>query len=133
MRRRILRRPHPAQGQSAASVPGGIQPVGHPGVASRDNDSRRAIVTQNGVDGIRVNMVAPGYIGSAVVDLVAQMEAATRGIPQAEAREGILENLMLRRAPEPDEIADAVLFFASRMSRSVTAQCLDVTSGEFAH
>ena len=57
----------------------------------------------------------------------------TRGIPQAEAREGILENLMLRRAPEPDEIADAVLFFASRMSRSVTAQCLDVTSGEFAH
>jgi len=93
----------------------------------------RSLAGENGVDGIRVNMVAPGYIGSAVVDLVAQMDAATRGISQAEAREGILENLMLRRAPEPEEIADAVLFFASRMSRSVTAQCLDVTSGEFAH
>ena len=93
----------------------------------------RSLAAENGPDGIRVNMVAPGYIGASVVDLVAQMDAATRGVPPAEARDAILDTLMLRRAPEPEEIADAVVFFASGMSRSITAQCLDVTSGEFAH
>lgn len=93
----------------------------------------RSLAAENGPDGIRANMVAPGYIGAAVVDLVAQMDAATSGSDVDSCRQAILETLMLRRAPEPDEIADAVLFFASSMSRSITAQCLDVTSGEFAH
>jgi len=93
----------------------------------------RSLAAENGPDGIRVNMVAPGYIGAAVVGLVAQMDAAARGIPEAQARQSILDTLMLRRAAEPEEIADAILFFASGMSRSITAQCLDVTAGEFAH
>jgi NAD(P)-dependent dehydrogenase (short-subunit alcohol dehydrogenase family) len=40
---------------------------------------------------------------------------------------------MLRRAAEPEEIADAVVFFASDMSRSITGQCLDVNGGEYTH
>lgn len=93
----------------------------------------RSLAAENGPDGIRCNMVAPGYIGAAVVDLVAQMDAASTGKEAEACKQAILDTLMLRRAPEPDEIADAVLFFASGMSRSITAQCLDVTSGEFAH
>lgn len=93
----------------------------------------RSLAAENGPDGIRVNMVAPGYIGAAVVELVAQMQAAETGGTAAAAEEEILGSLMLRRAPEPDEIADAVVFFLSEMSRSITGQCLDVTSGEVAH
>lgn len=93
----------------------------------------RSLAAEVGPDGIRVNTVAPGYIGAGVVDLVAQIEAARSNGSVDEARQAILDTLMLRRAPEPDEIADAVVFFASEMSRSITGQCLDVTSGEFAH
>ena len=39
----------------------------------------------------------------------------------------------LRRLPEPDEIADAVVFLASSMARAITGQCLDVNCGEFHH
>ncbi len=39
----------------------------------------------------------------------------------------------LRRLPEPAEIADAVVFLASGMARSITGQCLDVNCGEFHH
>jgi NAD(P)-dependent dehydrogenase (short-subunit alcohol dehydrogenase family) len=39
----------------------------------------------------------------------------------------------LRRLPEPDEIADAVVFLASDMARGITGQCLDVNCGEYHH
>jgi len=39
----------------------------------------------------------------------------------------------LRRLPEPDEVADAVVFLASPMARAITGQCLDVNCGEFHH
>ena len=39
----------------------------------------------------------------------------------------------LRRLPEPDEIADAVVFLASDLARAITGQCLDVNGGEFHH
>lgn len=93
----------------------------------------RSLAVEVGPQNIRVNTVAPGYIGDAIVDLVAQIEAPTRGETKEQAKERILETLMLRRAPEPEEIAEAVVFFGSDMSRSITGQCLDVNSGEFAH
>jgi len=39
----------------------------------------------------------------------------------------------LRRLPEPDEVADAVLFLLSGMARGITGQCLNVNCGEFHH
>ena len=36
-----------------------------------------------------------------------------------------------RKLPEPDEVADAVVFLASPMARAITGQCLDVNSGEY--
>lgn len=39
----------------------------------------------------------------------------------------------LRRLPEPDEIADAVVFLCSAVSRAVTGHCLDVNGGEYHH
>ena len=39
----------------------------------------------------------------------------------------------LRRLPEPDEIADAVVFLASPLARAITGQCLDVNCGEYHH
>lgn len=93
----------------------------------------RSLATEVGPKNIRVNSVAPGFIGDAVVDLVAQIEAPERGVAPEKAKEQILGELMLRRAPEPEEIAEAVVFFASDLSSSITGQCLDVNGGQFAH
>ena len=93
----------------------------------------RSLAAEVGPMNIRVNSVAPGFIGDAVVDLVAQIEAPQRGVTPEKAKEQILGELMLRRAPEPEEIAEAVMFFASEMSRSITGQCLDVNAGQFTH
>ena len=45
----------------------------------------------------------------------------------------LLEKLDLKRLPEPDEIADAVVFLASPLARAITGQCLDVNCGEYHH
>ena len=39
----------------------------------------------------------------------------------------------LGRLPEPEEIADAVVFLASPLARAITGQCLDVNCGEYHH
>jgi NAD(P)-dependent dehydrogenase (short-subunit alcohol dehydrogenase family) len=43
------------------------------------------------------------------------------------------ETIDLRKLPEPDEIADAVDFFASHLAWAITGACLDVNGGEYHH
>jgi NAD(P)-dependent dehydrogenase (short-subunit alcohol dehydrogenase family) len=93
----------------------------------------RNLACEVGPQGIRVNSVAPGYVGDATVDLVARLQGMAEKRPEPEVKRELLDTLMLRRAAEPEEIADAVVFFASDMSRSITGQCLDVNGGEYAH
>ena len=93
----------------------------------------RNLACEVGPQGIRVNSVAPGYVGDATVDLVAKLQGMAEKRPEPEVKRELLETLMLRRAAEPEEIADAVVFFASDMSRSITGQCLDVNGGEYTH
>lgn len=93
----------------------------------------RNLACEVGPQGIRVNSVAPGYVGDATVDLVAKLQGMAEKRPEPEVKRELLDTLMLRRAAEPEEIADAVVFFASDMSRSITGQCLDVNGGEYTH
>ncbi len=93
----------------------------------------QSLACELGPRGIRVNTIAPGFIGEAAADGLAAIQSATTGEPAAKFKAEILESHMLRRIPEPDDIADAVVFFASDLSRAVTGQCLDVNAGEFTH
>jgi len=69
--------------------------------------------------GIRVNAVLPGFVDTAM----------TRALPPDDRRRAISESL-LERAIEPGEIADAVLFLASDLSRPVTGALLPVDGGQ---
>jgi 3-oxoacyl-[acyl-carrier protein] reductase len=70
--------------------------------------------------GVRVNAVAPGFI-------LSDMTGAMTG----SAREKMLEHIPLKRAGTPEDVAAAVLFFASDMSGYITGQVLPVDGGMF--
>jgi NAD(P)-dependent dehydrogenase (short-subunit alcohol dehydrogenase family) len=86
-----------------------------------------------GAHGIRVNSVVPGYIwGPALQRYFAQLAAQEGRTPEAVYAE-IASRTALNRIPDSDEIADAVVFFASDLSRAVTGQSLDVNGGHYFH
>jgi len=93
----------------------------------------QSLATELGPQGIRVNSVAPGWIWADVLKWYFGYLAEQRGITADEVYAETAATTDLRRLPEPDEIADAVVFLASSMARAITGQCLDVNCGEFHH
>jgi len=80
---------------------------------------------------VRVNAVAPGWIDGPNVAVFVEMESQARGVTKEAVRAEITERIPLRRIPPTDEIANAVVFFASPKARVITGQTLDVNGGEF--
>ena len=86
-----------------------------------------------GPQGVRVNSVAPGWIWADSLRWWFDYQAEQRGVPSRQIYDEVAATTDLRRLPEPDEVADAVLFLLSGMARGITGQCLDVNCGEFHH
>ncbi|KQP78472.1 oxidoreductase [Aeromicrobium sp. Leaf289] len=86
----------------------------------------RALASELGPDGIRVNAVAPGMIRTAQ----SLDEVNSAG---AVALDAAASSVPLRRIGEPDEVADVVLFLASDAARYVTGQALVVDGGLTVH
>jgi NAD(P)-dependent dehydrogenase (short-subunit alcohol dehydrogenase family) len=93
----------------------------------------RSLATELGPQGIRVNSVAPGWIWADVLKWYFGHLAEQRGVPAEQVYTETAAATDLRRLPEPDEVADAVVFLASSMASAITGQCLDVNCGEFHH
>jgi 3-oxoacyl-[acyl-carrier protein] reductase len=79
----------------------------------------RTAARELGGFGIRVNAVAPGWIDTPMTARVSD-----------EVRSRAVEESVLGRLGEPDEVADAVWFLASRLGRYVTGQILRVDGGQ---
>ncbi|OXM48219.1 SDR family oxidoreductase [Amycolatopsis alba] len=93
----------------------------------------QSLASELGPRGIRVNSVAPGYIWADSLKWYFAYLAKERGVPPEQVYAETAEKIDLRRLPEPDEIADTVVFLASSLARCVTGQCLDVNAGEYHH
>ncbi|AOW94836.1 short-chain dehydrogenase [Rhodococcus sp. WMMA185] len=93
----------------------------------------QSLSTELGPQGIRVNSVAPGYIWGDTLKQYFAHQAEKYGITVDQIYEHTAANTDLKRLPEGDEIADAVIFLASPMAAAITGQCLDVNCGEFHH
>lgn len=93
----------------------------------------QSLATELGPRGVRVNTVAPGYIWADSLKWYFGHLAGERGVPAQQVYDETAATIDLRRLPEPDEIADAVVFMLSPLARAVTGQCLDVNCGEWHH
>jgi NAD(P)-dependent dehydrogenase (short-subunit alcohol dehydrogenase family) len=91
----------------------------------------QSLAFELGADHVRCNAVAPGWIGGPAVDVYVQWEAQARGVAEAEIRAEIEGRIPLGEIPPQDDIAHAVVFFASPWSRCITGQTLDVNGGEY--
>jgi NAD(P)-dependent dehydrogenase (short-subunit alcohol dehydrogenase family) len=93
----------------------------------------QSLSTELGPRGVRVNSVAPGWIWGDTLRWYFGHLAAERGVSAQQVYDETAAALDLRRLPEPEEVADVVVFLASRLARAVTGQCVDVNAGEFHH
>ncbi len=74
--------------------------------------------------GVRVNCVCPGPIQTPMLEFTHNQEA-----DPTEARRKLISRVPLARLGKPDEIAQAVLFLASKRSSYITGQHLVVDGG----
>lgn len=93
----------------------------------------QTLAKEVGVHGIRVNSVVPGYIWSDKMEAHFRRLAADQGRTFDEVKEEIASRTALHEIPDSAAIADAVLFFASDLSRGCTGQALDVNGGHYFH
>ncbi|MBW6440133.1 SDR family oxidoreductase [Actinoplanes hulinensis] len=89
------------------------------------------LASELGPHGVRVNSVAPGWIWADTLRAWFEFQAAQRGVPARQIYDEVAAGTDLRRLPEPDEVADAILFLTSDLARGITGACLDVNCGEF--
>lgn len=68
--------------------------------------------------GIRVNVVAPGFIKTPMTDKIPE-----------KLRDMMIDNIPLKRPGEPEDIARAILFLASDLAGYITGHVLDVNGG----
>ena len=79
---------------------------------------------------VRVNSVHPGAVNSDMLDSIFARYTELTGLSEAEMRAGVLAVHPMGRLVEPDEVADAVVFLASRTARYTHANALHVDGGQ---
>ncbi|MBA2608309.1 MAG: SDR family oxidoreductase [Actinobacteria bacterium] len=91
----------------------------------------KTLALELGRDGIRVNAIHPGYIWGSSVEWYFGELAKQRGITPQAVYDEIAGETALKYLPHSSEIAGAVLFYASDLSRCVTGTALPVNGGHF--
>lgn len=82
----------------------------------------RGLAAEAAPDGVRVNAVSPGYVRTAQL-LSEEHSLGPQGVEQAAGR------VPLGRVGEPEDIAEVILFLASRQARYVTGQVIVADGG----
>jgi NAD(P)-dependent dehydrogenase (short-subunit alcohol dehydrogenase family) len=93
----------------------------------------QGLARELGPSKIRVNSVVPGYIWGPSLQWYFGDLARKRGITPQQVYDEVAAGTALRHLPTSEEIAPAVVFFASDLSRVITGQSLDVNGGHVFH
>lgn len=91
----------------------------------------QSLASELGEQGIRVNSVVPGYIWGETLKGYFQHQAGKYNTTVDQIYQATAAQSDLKRLPTEDEVASAILFFASDLSSGITGQTLDVNCGEY--
>lgn len=89
----------------------------------------RTAAIDAGAYGINVNVVCPGIVHTPRMDKLCEEKARVRGWTVEQVYQEYVEEMILKRVTEPQDVADAVLFLASDDSRNMTGQEITVDGG----
>lgn len=78
---------------------------------------------------INVNSVCPGVVMTSLVAEILKADAEKSGISIEEATKRLTAEIPLKRANEPEDIADMIVYLASPGARNITAQSFNVDGG----
>lgn len=91
----------------------------------------RTLSKELGPHRVRVNSVLPGWMWGPPVQQYLAGLAQRREVPFEEVVAEVTANIPLGAIPPQEDVANAVVFFASDLARFVTGQTLDVNGGEW--
>ncbi|MTV36959.1 SDR family NAD(P)-dependent oxidoreductase [Duganella radicis] len=90
----------------------------------------RSLARDYGRHGVRTNAVCPGWVRTAMADEQMRMLADQYAMPSIDSAYALAtRNVPLGRAAEAEEVADAVLFLASRRASMINGTYLMVDGG----
>lgn len=89
----------------------------------------KTLAREVGRNGIRVNVVTPGFTKGENLDRLFETMAAGVGVSPEEISRRLANESELKRHVDPEDIAEAVLFLASDRARNITGIELHVTAG----
>jgi NAD(P)-dependent dehydrogenase (short-subunit alcohol dehydrogenase family) len=93
----------------------------------------KTLARELGPLGIRVNGLHPGFIDGEPVSKSIGESAAAAGVPVEQIRQTIAAETCLGYLPPGEELAGAVVFFASDLARPITGQALAINAGHWLH
>lgn len=88
---------------------------------------------QLGRHNINVNAVCPGVVMTDMVANILKVDAEKSGVSIEEATKRFVAKIPIRRANQPEDIADMIVFLASPQAHNVSGQCINVDGGLVPH
>ena len=90
----------------------------------------RTAALEGGAHGITVNLIAPAYVRTPLVEKQIADQARTRGIPESEVvTKVMLDPVAVKRLIEPAEVADLVCFLCSESAGTMTGSVYELGLG----
>ena len=86
----------------------------------------KALASELGPHGIRVNAICPGAVEGPRMDRVIAMEAAAQSRSEADVRTGFTDGVALRRFVTAEEVAAMAVFLASPGAATISGQAMAV-------
>lgn len=88
---------------------------------------------QLGEHNINVNAVCPGIVMTDMVAALLKVDAEKSGLSMEEVTKRFVAKVPIRRANQPEHIADMIVFLASPAAENVSGQCINVDGGLVPH
>jgi meso-butanediol dehydrogenase/(S,S)-butanediol dehydrogenase/diacetyl reductase len=89
----------------------------------------QALAKELGPYNVNVNAVCPGILRTSMWEVLIDSRCKRQGIPREEMFKNWVAQIPLGRPQESQDVANAVLFLASDVSRNVTGEAINVNGG----